>query len=180
MKNHTPLKLASSGTETYKLLVANGATTVISSCDPKILEKYPAARSGQGKVLGAKLDGFDVAEDMVCSVSASMVQMHIDPQETIPREPFKNNEKAANIGSSPMSWQATSLAATPEILKGSPFPISRYLGSSAGSAAVSMNGSSYRSSAHGQASLSLRAILTKKNQGLHKSWATPPMKTPPW
>ena len=87
----------------------------------------------------------------------------------------QNTRKGADTNPSPMSWQYTALGA-PEALKESPYKLSRILGLSAHSATISIDGSSYRSSTPGQASHSLRAILAKNS---HKSWATPPMRTPP-
>lgn len=102
-------------------------------------------------------------------------------------KPSKNTGGAADLSGSPMSWQNTTE-------KGSPYPMSRYLGSSAGSAAISIRGSSYRSSYQNpslrQTSLLRTAMLSKGSQGQHKlmkedweqhvSWATPPIPTPKW
>lgn len=104
----------------------------------------------------------------------------------------RKKEGAADLSGSPMSWQNTTEAPTPE--KGSQYPMSRYLGSSAGSAAISIRGSSYRSSYQNpslrQTSLLRTAMLSKGSQGQHKlmkedweqhvSWATPPIPTPKW
>jgi hypothetical protein len=106
----------------------------------------------------------------------------------------KNTEGVADISCSPMSWQNTTEAPTPEELKGSPFPMSRYLGSSAGSAAISIRGSSHRSSYQNsslrQTSLMRMAMLAKGSQGeqqlrkedweQHELWATPRLPTPKW
>ena len=106
----------------------------------------------------------------------------------------KNTGGSADLSCSPMSWENTTEAPTPEDLKGSPFPMSRYLGSSAGSAAISIRGSSYRSSYQNsslrQTSLMRTAMLTKgshREQKLrkedwehHESWATPRLPTPKW
>ncbi|USP74794.1 hypothetical protein yc1106_02068 [Curvularia clavata] len=90
----------------------------------------------------------------------------------------QGSRQVADVSPSPMSWLYTALGA-PEVLKESPYKLSRMLGVSTHSAAMSIDGSSYRPSAPGQASDSLRAILGKSNQGSHKSWATtPPMRTP--
>lgn len=108
------------------------------------------------------------------------------------QNPRKKKEGAADLSGSPMSWQNTTEAPTPE--KGSQYPMSRYLGSSAGSAAISIRGSSYRSSYQNsslrQTSLLRTAMLSKGSQGQHKlmkedweqhvSWATPPIPTPKW
>ena len=107
-------------------------------------------------------------------------------------ESSKKMEGAADLSGSPMSWQNTTEAPTPE--KGSPYPMSRYLGSSAGSAAISIRGYSYRSSYQDpslrQTSLLRTAMLSRGSQGQHKltkedwdqhmSWATPPIPTPKW
>lgn len=115
-------------------------------------------------------------------------------EELKPAKSSKTKEGAADLSGSPMSWQNTTDAPTPEELKGSPFPMSRYLGSSAGSAAISIRGSSYQSSYRDsslrQTSLLRTAMVSKGSQGQHKlmkedweqhvSWATPRLPTPQW
>lgn len=115
--------------------------------------------------------------------------------EDLKESPFQSSSKTtgvADISCSPMSWHNTTEAPTPE--KGSPYPMSRYLGSSAGSAAISIRGSSYRSSYQNpsfrQTSLLRMAMVSKESQGQHKLieedweqhelWATPRLPTPRW
>jgi hypothetical protein len=104
----------------------------------------------------------------------------------------KNTGGAAELSCSPMSWQNTTEAPSPE--KGSPYPMSRYLGSSAGSAAISIKGSSYRSFYQNpslrQTSFLRTAMLakgshreqklTKEDWEQHELWATPRLPTPQW
>jgi hypothetical protein len=107
-------------------------------------------------------------------------------------KPSKITGGAADLSCSPMSWQNTTEAPTPE--KRSPYPMSRYLGSSAGSAAISIRGSSYRSSYQNtslrQTSFLRTAMLAKGSHGeqklrkedweQHELWATPRLPTPKW
>lgn len=90
----------------------------------------------------------------------------------------QDNREVADVKFSPMSWRYTALGA-PEVLKESPYKLSRILGLGTHSTTISIDGSSYRPSALGQASHSLRTILAKNSQEPHKSWSTPPMRTPP-